>query len=379
MGKEWKFKAVDGFLRLYTRRRGRLQPAHQLLQEKNFSHIVIYSTTALGDFMFNTPAIHAVRRRFPDAVITLVVHKKIENLVVGGRDWQHVICWNTKIKTVPQLVRDIKQIGVPDLAIILHSHDPYDYLSAILAGARYVLRDNYTDGITAMDRWLAGYIIGFNGHVIQRKLELVAMLGAEISNICMRIPFSVPEAERSHQGRVIGFQMGASTPERCWPVEYFAVLARQILTTDPTSHIVLTGWGQDSERVAVLLRLLEPELHSRISNKVGSTTLKALVMLINGMDVLVSGDTGPLHLAIALGVSTVSMFVTASHYGTGPYQNPELHDVIYGVRNNLNIQTDNIMSIITPQQVADRVLYRLGRLNGQKRLGAVRPSSHFVK
>lgn len=362
MKKGWKFKLVDLFLRMYTRSHGRLKPAQDLVTENSFSHIVIYSTTALGDLMFNTPAIHAVRQRFPQAKITLVVHKKLEAFVDEGKDWQHVVCWNTKIKTVPQLVRDIRQLGEPDLAIILHSHDPYDYLSAVMSGAKYVLRDNYIDGIELMDRWLAGYVIGFRGHVIQRKLELVSMLGADISDISMRVPFAVPSVDNIGRGTVIGFQMGASTSERCWPVENFAAVAKHFLVSDPTCKIALTGWAGDSSLVEHLLRQLDPALHHRVINHVGSSSLKELAGLITGMDVLVTGDTGPLHIAIALRVPTVSLFVTAEPHSTGPYQDPELHDVIYGATNNLAIQQGDVMKAITPQQVIAKVQRRIERI-----------------
>ncbi|NKI73869.1 glycosyltransferase family 9 protein [Dickeya sp. CFBP 2040] len=367
MKKGWKFKAVDLYLRLVAPRKVRLQSAQQLMDETNFSHIVIYSTTALGDFMFNTPAIHAVRQRFPDATITLVVHQKLYELVVDGSEWQHVLCWNSKVNSVPRLVKDIRNIAEPDLAIILHSHDPYDYLSAVLSGARYVLRDNHQDGIEAMNRWLSGYVIGFHGHLIQRRLELVAMLGADINDIAMRIPFPLAPAIKHEHRIVLGFQMGASTPERCWPVEYFARLTERVCASDERIDIVLIGGGErEIAQGKAFFNTLDNQYHSRVLNNIGATTLKELVATIQGMDMLLTGDTGPLHLAVALRVPTVSLFVTATPALTGPYQDPELHDIIYGIQNNLNIQTDNLMRLISLQQVEAKVRERIEKIDVTK-------------
>ncbi|QIZ45550.1 glycosyltransferase family 9 protein [Dickeya zeae] len=364
MKKGWKFKAVDFYLRLIAPRKARLQPAQQLVNETHFSHIVIYSTTALGDFMFNTPAIRAVRQRFPDATITLVVHKKLYEFVAGGQDWQHVVCWNSKVNTVPQLVKDIQRIALPDLAIILHSHDPYDYLSAVLSGARYVLRDNHQDGIAVMNRWLSGYVMGFHGHFIQRRLELVAMLGADIRDISMRIPFPLMPVEKSKAHRVIGFQMGASTPERCWPVDYFADLAARLFASDERTEIVLIGGGErEVAQGQAFFSVLDSHYHGRVDNKIGATTLKELVTVIQGMDLLLTGDTGPLHLAIALRVPTVSLFVGAIPAVTGPYQDLHLHDVLYGVQNNLNTQVDNRMRIISIAQVEAKIHERIKKMD----------------
>ncbi|AJC64721.1 MULTISPECIES: glycosyltransferase family 9 protein [Dickeya] len=364
MKKGWKFKAVDLYLRLIASKKTRLQPPERLMAETDFSHIVIYSTTALGDFMFNTPSIHAVRQRFPNATITVVVHQKLYELVVNGSDWQHVLCWNSKVNTVPKLVRDIRSIAEPDLAIILHSHDPYDYLSAVLSGARYVLRDNHQDGIEAMNRWLSGYIIGFHGHLIQRRLELVAILGADIRDISMRIPFVLAPVVKQDNKIILGFQMGASTPERCWPIEYFARLAERLCVLDKRIDIVLIGGGdREIAQGKEFFNTLDNQYRSRIINKIGATNLKELVATIQGMDMLLTGDTGPLHLAVALRVPTVSLFVTATPALTGPYQDAELHDVIYGIQNNINIQIDNLMKIISLQEVEDKILERIKKID----------------
>ncbi|ROH80332.1 hypothetical protein EC393_05595 [Lonsdalea populi] len=157
-----------------------------------------------------------------------------------------------------------------------------------------------------------------------------------------------------------------SDAERCWPVEYFAAVAEHFLTTDPTCQIALTGWSGDSPLAESLLRQVNPVLHARIVNHIGSSSLKALVGLINGMDVLVTGDTGPLHIAIALRVPTVSLFVTAEPHSTGPYQDPDLHDVIYGVTNNLAIQQGHVMGAIKPQQVMDKVARRIERIKAKR-------------
>lgn len=76
MSKKWKIKVADWFLRRYTAKYGRFQDKATFDGAQQFDNIVIYSTTALGDFMFNTPALRAMRERYPNAHITLVVHKK---------------------------------------------------------------------------------------------------------------------------------------------------------------------------------------------------------------------------------------------------------------------------------------------------------------
>lgn len=85
MSKKWKINLTNWFLKKYTAKHGRLENKENFDAALSFDNIVIYSTTALGDFMFNTPAIRAIRERYPDAHITLVVHEKIVSWWRGKR------------------------------------------------------------------------------------------------------------------------------------------------------------------------------------------------------------------------------------------------------------------------------------------------------
>lgn len=105
MSKKWKIKVADWFLRRYTAKYGRFQDKATFDGAQQFDNIVIYSTTALGDFMFNTPALRAMRERYPNAHITLVVHKKNRELVENGRYYDRVVYWDSKIKTIRPLLK----------------------------------------------------------------------------------------------------------------------------------------------------------------------------------------------------------------------------------------------------------------------------------
>lgn len=354
MRKPWKAKAVDLILRLYTKRKGLLASRDTFPQEKQFANIVIYSTTALGDFMMNTPAIHAVRQRFPEAFITLVAHQKFRDFMADGEDWDRVVYWNNKVNSLRALLNQLKEKGQPDLAIILHAHDPYDYLSAVMSGAKYIFRDNYADDFPWRDRWLTNYTYGFKGHLVQRKLELVAPLGCDISNVAMRVPRAPAEKiVKPDNQRVIGFQMGASSAERCWPAESFADVANTLLAENPQASVVLIGGPGEKHLESPFMDKVDPAFRDRIDSQIGKTTLPALVETINNFDVLLTGDTGPLHLAIALKVPTLSLFVTEEPYSSGPYQDTEIHQILYGVRMALipGSLSNEAMKTITSAQV----------------------------
>ncbi|PHM66196.1 ADP-heptose--LPS heptosyltransferase [Xenorhabdus stockiae] len=358
MNKRLKYRLVDLFLKVYTKKKDFEYSRAQFkkLEEKEFKNIIIYSTTALGDFLMNTPAIHAIRKRFKNSSITLICHHNFKSFLENGTDWDKVITWNNKVNHIPNLLKDIKETGTPDLAIILHSHSPYDYLSAIMSGAKFVFRDNYNSD-ELINKWLTNYVEDFNGHIIQRKLELIKPLGCDLSlksSVEMHVPCSINSVREYY--KYIGFQMGASSYERCWPVKNFVQVALYILKIDHNAKILLIGSPKDIHLQEKFMELLPNEYHSRIDNLIGKTSLTELTQKISELDLLITGDTGPMHIAIALKIPTISLFVTAVPHATGPYQDLDLHKIILGSTMPLN-DNGHIMSSISSDVVISEINY----------------------
>lgn len=331
MAKKHKIALASGLIGLYHLLTRRPRPASELTAATDVRVIVVYSTTALGDLMFNTPAIHQLRLRYPAAHIALVVHQKYLDLVRDYDDVDEVLCWDGRFARFFGFVRQLRALR-PQLAVILHSRAPYDVMSAVFGGCRHILRDDLVlDGQVLLAQWLTAWSEpGFAGHVIQRKLNMLAFLGCRTDEVAMRLPLPADPLHFAAPGQVrIGMQLGASTSERCWPGERFAELATRLLDGHPERRIVLMGLAQEQGLADAFMTALPPALAGQIDNQVGRTTVREAFDLVASLDLLVTGDTGPLHLAIALRVATVSLFVTAEPWLTGPYQDPALHTVVY--------------------------------------------------
>ncbi|SMB55347.1 Heptosyltransferase [Serratia proteamaculans] len=322
-----KLKYAHWFLTVYNFLFGNIKPKSTLRPDHEFKRIVVYSTTALGDFMFNTPAMRALRRRYPDAHITLIAGTINYGMVKDYACFDDVIFWDNKFREMRRAVAEIKK-RKPELAVILHAHLPYDIISAVLAGCQYILRDNYLTLPKGIDSWVHNCSLNFTGHLIQRKLDLMKFIGGDTTDAEMEIPCQFEQLLRQPGHIRIGFNMGASSPERCWPVAYFSELATRLISQHKNVEVVIIGSPADSLLESKFMAAVEPEAQSQITSYVGKTSLPQLLGVIDSLDVLVTGDTGPLHLAVALKVPTLSLFVTAKPRFTGPYQNRELHQVI---------------------------------------------------
>jgi len=366
MSKQWKIAAANAGLRLYTRLAGNYQPPSAFDAQQSFERIAIFSTTALGDLMFNTPAIRAVRERYPTAQITLVSSYKNRQLVAGSPCFHDVIYWDHKAKDMLSVIRRLRK-NRPQLAIILHSKAPYDVITAVAAGCRFVFKDVYGNKATGMEAWLTGVSHSTGGHLIQRKLDLAAQLGCRADNPEMFIPVGFPPREKPAGKILIGFQMGASEKLRCWPVARFVQLAKRLLAHSADYRIELIGSLAERPIEREFMAGLSAAERLRVVSHIGNTTLPQLLAVMATLDLLVTGDTGPLHLAIALKTPTVSLFVTANPLHTGPYQNAELHQVMYVpvAAATLNEeQRRQPLSIISESQVFDKAIAALRRRAG---------------
>lgn len=351
-----KLKWVHNFLNIYNPLLGKMKKTDTFSSDIQFNSILIFSTTALGDFMFNTPAIRAIRAHYPDAHITLVSSEKNRLLVENYDQIDSVVYWDNKIRNLLPIALQAKKYK-PELAVILHSHLPYDVLFAVMAGCQYILRNTFH----AIPKWFQKWIIAEYqpgvGHIIQTKLNLIHHLGIDSTDTRMELPCEIEQLAKS-EGNIVGFQMGASTQERRWPVKNFAELAQKLINSKPSVQIKLIGSPRELELPEEFFALLPEKYHHNIENLVGKTSLPDLLSQIKIMDVLVTGDTGPLHLAIALQIPTVSLFVTADPKWTGPYQDPDLHKVIK--KDGISIDgTIKTMSDITVDEVFDSTISRL--------------------
>ena len=327
MKKIWKIKAINKVLSIHARLSQIDKDKTPLNSNQEFSRIVIFSTTALGDLLFNTPAINSIKRRFPNAKIMLVSSDKNRDLVQKSEWFDEIVIWDNKIVHSHRVIRRMRKFK-PDMTVLLHSTLGYDILCARLSGSKYIIRDNFRSDKTVFNHWLDHHSSATDVHIIQRKLDLISIIGCDATDIRMQFPIPVNSIARENYRPVIGFQMGASGKNRCWPVEHFTQLAERILENHKDAKIILTGAPQDRIIEKPFFELLKKEYHSRVESHIGKTRLPELLQIIKNLDVLITGDTGPLHIAITAETPTVSLYVSANPRHTGPYQDLHIHQTI---------------------------------------------------
>ncbi len=290
--------------------------------------ICIIKPSALGDIIHALPVLTGLRRRFPGAHISWLVSRSYESLLAGHPDLNDTIrfsrntrgSWWKGINDFRRLLAELRRRRfdlVLDLQGLLRSGIMAWATRAPhrigLRGAREGASFFYTDVIEGTDR-------ASGGHAVDRYWRAAAALGANAADRVFRFPAFESEgawAERALSSCPrpwLTAAVGARWTTKRWPAAHFAdLLGRAQAAFGGT--VLFVGGGEDMPASLEAARSLPgPVLHL-----IGRTTLPQLAALLARVDVMVANDTGPLHLACALGRPVVAPYTCTRADLTGPY------------------------------------------------------------
>ncbi|MHB8536362.1 MAG: glycosyltransferase family 9 protein, partial [Sulfuricaulis sp.] len=326
--------------------------------------ILVFSNTALGDTLLSTPAIVSLRQSFPQARLTLFVHRNMAPLFEGLESVDEIVLYHGGYRKFVRTVLALRRVR-PQAALLLHSNAPQDIPMAVLSGASIILKPPTT---SEYRHYLSYQFVSKAQHVIEERLDLVRLLGGMRVTTRMSLPTRYgrrrPEVLAQPPAgarRIIGFQPGAANLFKMWPAENFAALADRLVQTLGDTEIVITGSRKER---ALARRIINLCATSHAHELCGKFNIQELPFLAREFDVLVSNDTGTMHLAIALGVSVLCLFGPTSAQLIGPYQDLDKHRVIQKTGENIDDvpkkkRTDSTMKLITVDEVFQAVLEML--------------------
>ena len=270
----------------------------------------------------------ALRSLWPEAHIAWVVNRGLRGLLDGHPDLDDVIPFDrSKVRPTPsgfalvsRFLLDLRRRRF-DLAIDLQGLLRSGIMTAAtgapvrvgLAGAREGASAFYQHRIASP---------GPEAHAVDRLMKVAEAFGADVTSPRFRVAFGVEdrawaaEALGPRSGPTLAINVGARWLTKRWPPEQFAVVARRAIETRGAS-VVLVGAREDRPLVDSLKVALGPV--DGLVDLCGGTTLPRLAAVASMVDVFLSNDTGPLHLAAAAGARTVGVYTCTSPGRTGPY------------------------------------------------------------
>ena len=302
-------------------------------------NILIVKLSAIGDVIHTLPALNAVRNYYPEANITWLVEEDAAPLVIGHKALDRVIVskrkrWLKALKSLSLLstikevhgfikvLRDTRYDMILDFQALLKS----GILIALARGQRKI---GFGKGLEHMEHsymFLNERIpaIDMEIHALTRGMVLLNAIGIPTNEIEYKLPVSnddcekVDELMKRHDINGVKFLIAinpvAKWESKLWPKERFARLADMIID-EYDARIIFTGGYEDLHIIQDIMSAMK----GRALNLAGHTTLKMLAALYEKTVLVISTDTGPMHLAAAMETPVVAIFGPTAPWRTGPY------------------------------------------------------------
>jgi ADP-heptose:LPS heptosyltransferase len=298
---------------------GRQDPARSvgpvLAPFEDIRRIAVLRGGGLGDLMFAMPAIDALKARYPDAEITLLGMPGHAALLDGRpgpvSEVLELPCSpGVRPGEVDPAAVDSFFAGIEgtfDLAVQVHGGGRNSNPFLLRLGARHTVGTRTPDAVT-LERTIP-YV--YYQHEVFRALEVVGLAGAVALDLEPRVQVMPGETERAAQltgdAAVITLHPGATDARRRWPSSSFADVA--VRAAADGCEVVVVGDSSDVPMAEEIVRLaLAEHPAANVRSLAGRLSLGELAGVLARSAVMVGNDSGPRHLAQAVGTPTVGVY-----------------------------------------------------------------------
>ncbi|QKJ23779.1 glycosyltransferase family 9 protein [Poseidonibacter lekithochrous] len=297
-------------------------------KDVELKNILVVSNTGFGDTILTTPSIKSLRVNYPTIRINFLVNSNFYSLFENFEYVDNVLKYKSGFFNQIKLIKKLKKLNI-DTIFLFHSNGPEDIFFSKLSGARAILKMTHNKNHDYKDIFLNNPV-SIEQHDIENRLDLVRLYsGVNLSTI-MSVPKRFYNTEpyfKDQSKTYIAFQLGAQDTFKMWPLESFIDLANKLLKDDSTLQIVVLG-ATKYEVTLTKEFISKVNEKDRIIDLCAKTKVDILPTILNQMKLLVSNDTGTMHLSIALKKRTICLFGPTKSNMFGPYQDLKLHDVI---------------------------------------------------
>lgn len=286
--------------------------------------VLLVRLSAIGDVIHTLPVACALREAFPESRIAWVVENRAAPLLWGHPAVDELVELPRGFLKSPacmwRLCRRLRR-WQPEVAIDVQSLSK-SALVAWLSGARWRIGFARPNG-REISPWLNSVRVRPKAeHVVQQYLELLEPLGITRPRVQFHLPELPGEGAAAEEtlarlGIGQGFAVlnaGSGWPSKRWPSERFAAVARHLGEAWQLPSVVV--WAGEEERRWAEAIVAGAGGHARLAP---TTTLRELAAVVRRARLFVSSDTGPLHLAAAIGTPCVGLFGPWPAERNGPY------------------------------------------------------------
>lgn len=296
----------------------------QRLANLDVRRICVIKPSALGDVVQALPVLPLLRHRFPHSHIAWVINRELSELVSDHSCLDETIPFDRRgsLAENVRLLRQLRQSKfdfVLDLQGLLRTGIMCLATGAPLRVGLQTAREG--------SRWAYHHVLHDSGRQVpahRRAWRLADELG--LADLAPHTEIAVTQSEQAWAadlrarlpGPLLIIQPGTRWETKQWPVRHFADIARRALRHLGMSIIVVGGQGEVglAQELVDMVRRVAPR--GEIRSLAGQTSIKRLSALLTQADLVLSNDSGPMHLAAGLGTPVVGVFTCTSPIQSGP-------------------------------------------------------------
>lgn len=272
------------------------------------------------------PVVKTLQKKFPDCPITWVIGR-LEHRLLSGLPGVEFIVFDKKQgwRGIQSLRRELKGRRFD---VLLHMQLSFraNVVARFIPAKRRIGFDRHRS--KEFHSWAVNERIAAapDGHVLDGFMQFAKHLGCVEKVMNWDLPMNQADQQFAHQlikpgvSNVV-ISPCSSHPLRNWTVTKYAAMIEQIIKRHG-AHVILTGSPAPQEQAFVAE--IERSVKQPITNVAGQDTLKQLWCLLQQADLVISPDSGPLHMAGCVGTPVIGLLAASNFRRSGSYQFPEL-------------------------------------------------------
>ncbi len=334
------------------------EPRRDAVQRRGRKRILIVKLSSLGDIFHALPAVHSLKQGL-DAEVDWVAQPEYAGLLQCLPDVSEMISfprrkYSGNISSFLRTLRAREYDLVVDLQGLLKSA----LVAKMARGGKVVGPSFYREGANFLYDAVAGRR-DKDRHAVEENLDVVRFLG--IPQIPVQFPVHFPPFPGKGTGLRVALVPLSRGAHKNWPVQNFIEVARRLQKSRGAEIYLL---GSEADRAvceSIRSALGSDEGAGSVVNLAGKTSLVEMGSWLAGMNLVVANDSGPIHMAAALGVPVLAVFGPTDPVRTGPYG--DIHRVITAdiscrpcYRKRCDQDVPECLVRVTPERVAQEAI-----------------------
>ena len=286
---------------------------------------LVVSTTGIGDTLWGTPAISALRKKYPEGYIGVLTNPAGAEILKDNPAISEIFTFRRGMGgffRLPLLVESLIKKRL-DKVFIFHASDRIIWPICFLTGSSEIT--GFKGQSKDMDFILTNTVEADPAvHCIENRFRMLAAAGVVQEDESLELFLDREEDEEARHflkannigdgELIVGLHPGAQKPFKCWPAKNF-IEAGNMLHSKLGCRIVITGDAGERQIAGQVASGIDGAISSA-----GSISLRGTAALIKRMSLFITNDTGPMHIAFALKTPVIALFSPTDPALCGPYR-----------------------------------------------------------